>query len=136
MVLSSGTGDYHCNPAANIVSHLLSQEDHILIIDCIRFTVIIPAIITNILRSQKPLIYGCELHVLAPTKLKMTIDTMIHCPIPVKLDPVNLSLYNKITTPVAPFLNRLLPSVRVSGNTDTGVKDQIIPVLNQTELWP
>ena len=134
MVVSSGAGDSPCNPAANIVSHLVSQKNHFLNTECNRFTVIIPAIVANILSSQKLPIYGGELRALTPIKLSMSIDTMIHCPIPVKLDPMDLVLYNKNTTLATPFLSLLFPSVRVSGSTNTSVKNQIIPVLNQTEL--
>ncbi len=88
----------------------------------------------DILKSQKLPITGGALYAMSPTKLNMSIDTMIHCPIPAKLDAMDLVLFNKNTTPVTPFLELLFPSVRISGNTDTGVKNEVVPVLNQTEL--
>ena len=59
---------------------------------------------------------------------------MINCAIPAKLDAMELSLYNKNTTPQSTFLELLLPASKLHGKTKIAIQDQTIPVLNQTEL--
>lgn len=66
--------------------------------------------------------------------LNISIDTMLHTPIAAKLDAMPLSLYNKNTTPMAPFLELAFPETKISSHTDVHIKEQTIPVLNQTEL--
>lgn len=135
MVVLAGTNNISCNFAPDLVSILfLENKYHILKQDRARFEVIIPAIVVAILKSQNLPIYGGTLRALSPTVLNMSIDTMINCAIPAKLDAMDLSLYNKNTTPQTAFLKLLLPSTKLDGKTDIAIKDQAIPVLNQTEL--
>ena len=135
MVVSPGTNHLPCNPAPDSVSRMVPENKyHILIQDRARFEVIIPAIVVAILKSQKLPIYGGTLRALSPTMLNMSIDTMINCAIPAKLDATDLSLYNKNTTPQTAFLELLLPSKKLNGKTNIAIKDQTIPVLNPTEL--
>ncbi|KAF3008394.1 hypothetical protein E8E13_000655 [Curvularia kusanoi] len=59
---------------------------------------------------------------------------MISCPLPAKLDPMDLALYSKNTSPEVAFLELLFPSTKLDGKTNISIADQTLPVLNETEL--
>lgn len=107
---------------------------HLLTIDDTRFTVIIPAIIQDVLNDQKLPIKGGALQALTPDRLEMAVDTSLSCPIGVNLDPLDLSLYNKNMTPMSPFLSLAFPKLHIKGTTEVNVTEQTMDITNQTEL--
>lgn len=96
--------------------------------------VIVPALIKHILDQQDLSITGGALQILSPTQLNMSIITSLDTPLPARLDPLDLSLYNKETQPVSPFITLQLPGMSVSGKTPINVPMQTLTILNQTEL--
>ncbi|CAG9990073.1 unnamed protein product [Clonostachys byssicola] len=98
------------------------------------FKVIIPAIIQNILNGQKLPIDGGALQALSPTHVNMSLLTSLNTPLGVKLDPVDLYLYNKETNPVSPFFKLRLPELHINHRTDVIVTNQTLLVTNETEL--
>ncbi|VUC25651.1 unnamed protein product [Clonostachys rosea] len=98
------------------------------------FKVIIPAIIQNILNGQKLPIAGGALQALSPTTVNMSLLTSLNTPLGVKLDPVDLYLYNKETKPVSSFFKLRLPELHINHQTDVLVTNQTLSVTNETEL--
>ncbi|KAM5349745.1 hypothetical protein ACJ41O_006250 [Fusarium nematophilum] len=100
----------------------------------ILFKVIVPAIIQSILNSQKLPITSGALQALSPTHVNMTLRTSLNTPLGVKLDPVDLYLYNKNDQPVSSFFTLRLPELHIHHRTDVVVTNQTIRVTNETEL--
>ena len=71
---------------------------------------------------------------LSPDRLKITLDTSLDSPLPARIDPTQLFLYNKKTPNFSPFVNVTLPEQHVDGTTEVTVQDQIVTVSNETEL--
>lgn len=100
----------------------------------IRFTVIIPRIIQDVLNDQSLPIRGGGLQALTPGMLEMAVDTQLHTPLAVHLDPLKLALYNRNTTPDSPFLTLQFPSLDINGRTDVNVTEQKMNITDQKEL--
>lgn len=100
----------------------------------IRFTVIIPAIVQNILNGQDLDVTGGSIQATSPDHVKMSIDTSLDTPIPARLDEVDLNLYNKDTEPMSSFLKLRLPGMHINKKTAVAVTNQTLAVTNQTEL--
>ncbi|RGP78298.1 hypothetical protein FLONG3_3613 [Fusarium longipes] len=98
------------------------------------FTVIIPAIVQNILNGQKLPINGGALQVISPNEVNMSIITSLDTPLAATLKPVDLYLYNKETHPMSSFLMLKLPNLHLNHKTDVTVVNQTMKVTNQTEL--
>ncbi|KAH7129855.1 hypothetical protein B0J13DRAFT_509178 [Dactylonectria estremocensis] len=98
------------------------------------FKVIIPAIIQNILNGQKLPINAGALQALSPTQVNMSLLTSLDTPLGVKLDPVDLYLYNKNTTTFSSFFKLRLPELHINHKTDVLVTNQTLLVTNETEL--
>ncbi|KAM6534384.1 hypothetical protein FALCPG4_004025 [Fusarium falciforme] len=98
------------------------------------FKVIIPAIIQSILNGQKLQITSGALQALSPTHVNMSLHTYLDTPLGVKIDPVDLYLYNKNTKPYAPFFKLHLPEQHVNHKTDLIITNQTLLVANETEL--
>jgi hypothetical protein len=64
----------------------------------------------------------------------MSLLTSLTTPLGVKLDPVDLYLYNKETKPVSPFFKLRLPELHINHRTDVLVTNQTLLVTNETEL--
>lgn len=110
------------------------KQVHALTTSNTRFKVIIPAIIQNILNGQKLPIDGGALLTLSPTHVNMSLLTSLDTPLGVKLDPVDLYLYNKNTKPISSFFKLHLPELHIKHQTDVVVTNQTLLVTNQTEL--
>ncbi|KAJ3548118.1 hypothetical protein NM208_g1152 [Fusarium decemcellulare] len=100
----------------------------------ILFKVIVPAIIQSILNGQKLPINGGALQALSPTHVNMSLQTSLDTPLGVKLDPVDLYLYNKDTETYSPFFKLHLPEQHIKHKTDIIVSNQTLLVVNETEL--
>ncbi|KAF4998645.1 hypothetical protein FGRMN_2971 [Fusarium graminum] len=98
------------------------------------FTVIIPAIVQNILNSQKLPIDGGALQVLSPREVNMSIFTSLNTPIAATLKPTDLYLYNKETKPFSSFLKLHLPEQHLSHKSEVIITNQTVKVTNETEL--
>ncbi|KAI1068914.1 hypothetical protein LB507_006153 [Fusarium sp. FIESC RH6] len=98
------------------------------------FTVIIPAIVQNILNGQKLPIEGGALQVISPDEVNMSIITSLDTPLAANLKPVDLYLYNKETHPMSSFLMLKLPDLHLNHKTDVTVVNQTMKVTNHTEL--
>ncbi|XEV07406.1 hypothetical protein FSHL1_012693 [Fusarium sambucinum] len=98
------------------------------------FTVIIPAIVQNILNGQKLPINGGALQVISPDQVNMSIITSLDTPLAANLKPVDLYLYNKEVHPMASFLTLKLPNLHLNHNTDVTVVNQTMNVTDQKEL--
>ncbi|RSM09133.1 hypothetical protein CEP52_004250 [Fusarium oligoseptatum] len=98
------------------------------------FKVIIPAIIQNILNGQKLPIDSGALQALSPTHVNMSLHTYLDTPLGVKIDPVDLYLYNKNTKPYSPFFKLHLPEQHVNHKTDLTVTNQTLLVVDEKEL--
>lgn len=71
---------------------------------------------------------------LSPTQLMVSLETSLNTPLPAKIDPLTLFLYNKETPEFSPFLNLTLPEQHVDGETAIVVTNQTVTITNQTEL--
>ena len=100
----------------------------------LRFKVILPAIVQNIIDKQDMPVKGGAFVAMSSDKLKINLDTVLDTPLPARIDPTKLSLYNKKTPGFFPFVNVTLPEQHLDGTTDVIVKDQIVTVSNETEL--
>ncbi|KAL2150488.1 hypothetical protein VTH82DRAFT_7051 [Thermothelomyces myriococcoides] len=107
----------------------------------ILFKVIIPAIIKNVVKDQSLPVKGGALNFTAPTHLNMSMDTLLDTPLGVKIDPVPLSLYEPPADPEhddtdvkGPFLRLQMPEQHIHGETDVRVPEQVVEVLNQTQI--
>ncbi|RFN48460.1 hypothetical protein FIE12Z_7269 [Fusarium flagelliforme] len=98
------------------------------------FTVIIPAIVQNILNGQKLPIEGGALQVISPDEVNMSIITSLDTPLAANLKPVDLYLYNKETHPMSSFLMLKLPDLHLNHKTGVTVVNQTMKVTNHTEL--
>ncbi|CAG7557498.1 unnamed protein product [Fusarium equiseti] len=98
------------------------------------FTVIIPAIVQNILNGQKLPIEGGALQVISPDEVNMSIITSLDTPLAANLKPVDLYLYNKETHPLSSFLMLKLPDLHLNHKTGVTVVNQTMKVTNHTEL--
>jgi hypothetical protein len=133
VVVSAGYRYPSCHFASIDVSQSSPIESHVLS-DWNRFTVIIPAIVQNILNSQKLPIIGGALQVISPNEVNMSIITSLDTPLAANLKPVDLYLYNKETHPMSSFLMLQLPDLHLNHKTDVTVVNQTMKVTNQTEL--
>ncbi|KAF4450383.1 hypothetical protein F53441_6507 [Fusarium austroafricanum] len=98
------------------------------------FTVIIPAIVQNILNGQNLEITGGALQVLSPSEVNMSITTSLDTPIPAVLKPVDLYLYSKETTSASSFFKLHLPEKHLNHKTSVVITNQTLQVTNITEL--
>lgn|SRR6478735_4760405 len=98
------------------------------------FTVIIPAIVQDILNDQKLPIYGGALQVISPTEVNMSIETQLKTPIAATLKPVDLFLYSKETKPVSSFFKLQFPETHIKSHTNVTITNQTLLVTNETEL--
>ncbi|KAI1215173.1 uncharacterized protein F4807DRAFT_406187 [Annulohypoxylon truncatum] len=98
------------------------------------FLVIIPAIVQRILNDQTMPISGGQFIAVSPTKLNVSILTSLDSPLPARIDPMTLLLYNKDTPTFSPFVNVSLPELHIKGTTPLNIKNQIVTVTNETEL--
>lgn len=74
------------------------------------------------------------LRVISPTALNFTLGTSLNTPLGVRIDPVDLNLYNADTTPFSPFLRLGLPETNVNGETQITVTNQTVTILDEDEL--
>ncbi|KAK3291417.1 uncharacterized protein B0H64DRAFT_408926 [Chaetomium fimeti] len=102
------------------------------------FKVIIPAIIKNIVDGQELPVKGGFLNFTDPTRLRIGLDTSLDTPLPVKLDPVSLSL---LQPPVdgaddigTPFLTLQMPEQHINHETDVVIPSQVVDVLDHAHL--
>ncbi|KAF2760462.1 hypothetical protein EJ05DRAFT_508992 [Pseudovirgaria hyperparasitica] len=79
----------------------------------ITFTIIVPRIVQNVIDGNDLPIYSGSLSASTPTSLKMEINTAFHVPLGVKIDPLNLQLYNIETPGYSPFLNLSIPTLHI-----------------------
>ncbi|KAF4463118.1 hypothetical protein FALBO_10059 [Fusarium albosuccineum] len=114
--------------------YLLGLVIFLAILLPILFKVIVPAIIQSLLNGQKLPINGGALQALSPTHVNMSLQTSLDTPLGVKLDPLDLYLYNKDTETYSPFLKLHLPEQHVKHKTDIIVSNQTLSVVNETEL--
>ncbi|KAF5232332.1 hypothetical protein FAUST_8794 [Fusarium austroamericanum] len=98
------------------------------------FTVIIPAIVQNILNGQKLPIEGGALQVISPDYVQMSINTSLKTPLAATLKPVDLDLYNKETHPMASFLKLRLPNLHLNHKTEVSIVNQTMEVTDHKEL--
>lgn len=71
---------------------------------------------------------------LSPTQMMVSLETSLDTPLPAKIDPLTLFLYNKETPEFSPFLNLTLPEQHVDGDTPIVVTNQTVTITNKTEL--
>ncbi|KAL2170718.1 hypothetical protein VTG60DRAFT_4465 [Thermothelomyces hinnuleus] len=107
----------------------------------ILFKVIIPAIIRNVVKDQELPVRGGALNFTAPTHLNMSMDTMLDTPLGVKIDSLPLSLYQPPADPEhddtdvkGPFLRLQMPDQHINGETKIHIPEQVVEVLNQTQI--
>ncbi|KAJ8107868.1 hypothetical protein ONZ43_g6599 [Nemania bipapillata] len=98
------------------------------------FTKIIPAITQDIVNGQKLPIMGGTFQALSPTSLSVSLETELDTSIAANLDPTNLAVYNKDTPDYSPFINVILPKIRVYHKTPVMITNQTVSVTNETEL--
>ncbi|RGP58984.1 hypothetical protein FSPOR_11693 [Fusarium sporotrichioides] len=98
------------------------------------FTVIVPAIVQNILNGQKLPINGGALQVISPELVMMSINTSLDTPLAANLKPVDLYLYNKETQPMKSFLMLKFPNLHLNHNTEVSIVNQTMQVTDQKEL--
>ena len=103
-----------------------------------RFKVIIPAIIKNIVGDQELPVKGGALNFTEPTRLHINLDTSLDTPLGVKIDPLPLSLIRPQTDGAddagTPFLTVQMPEQHIHHETDVIIPDQIVDILDYTQL--
>ncbi|KAK6220859.1 hypothetical protein LQW54_001778 [Pestalotiopsis sp. IQ-011] len=100
----------------------------------ILFLVILPAIVQRIVNNQSLPVNGGAFLAMSPTQMKVSLNTSLDTPLPANLDPLTLQLYNAETPDYSPFISLDLPGVHIDGNTNIIVTDQLVTIMNQTEL--
>ncbi|KAH6842191.1 hypothetical protein B0I37DRAFT_329378 [Chaetomium sp. MPI-CAGE-AT-0009] len=104
----------------------------------ILFKVIIPAIIKNIVDNQELPVKGGFLNFTAPTRLRIGLDTSLDTPLPVKLDPVSLSLLQPPSEGAGdigtPFLGLKMPEQHINHETEVIIPSQVVDVLDHAQL--
>jgi len=71
---------------------------------------------------------------MSPTQLNVTIHTELDTPLPARLDPMTLHLYNSETPEYSPFLALQLPETHTNHLTELNIESQVVTISNETEL--
>ncbi|KAI1857642.1 hypothetical protein JX265_011057 [Neoarthrinium moseri] len=100
----------------------------------ILFLVILPAIVQRIVDDQSMPVKGGAFVANSPTELTVSLETSLNTPLPARIDPLTLFLYNKGTPEFSPFLNLTLPEQYLKGDTPIIVTNQTVTITNDTEL--
>lgn len=100
----------------------------------ILFKVIIPAIVQAIINGQDLPIQGGRLDCISESQVKIAINTLLSTPLPARIDNLTLNLYNKETSPYAPFANITIAGQKIKGDTKITVPSQLVIVQNEPEL--
>ncbi|KAK4251299.1 hypothetical protein C7999DRAFT_37640 [Corynascus novoguineensis] len=122
-------------------AYLIALVIFLAILLPILFKVIIPVIIKNVVDDQELPVRGGALNFTAPDHLNMSMDTMLDTPLGVKIDPVPLKLYQPPADPdhddsdvKGPFLQLQMPEQHINGETKVLIGEQVVQVLNQTQI--
>lgn len=99
-----------------------------------RFTVIIPAIVKNIVNDQTLPVNSGTFQAVSPTQLLVSLDTSLNTPLAADLDAMTMFLYNHDTPDFSPFLNITIPKSHVYHETPVSVTNQTATITNETEL--
>ena len=101
-----------------------------------RFLVIVPALAQRIVDDTDLPIYRGTLVAVSDNSVRIGIETALTVPggLSVKLDPLELWLYNKETPGFQPWSMVPLDGQTVSGRTEINVEGQVVGVGNRSEL--
>lgn len=86
------------------------------------------------MKKQKIPVYGGSLIVLDPNTVNISLQTSLDTPLPAKIAPLRLSLYNKNATTYSPFINITLPELSVNHKTNASITNQTVHVLDHDQL--
>ncbi len=97
----------------------------------------LPAIVQLIVNQQTLPVRSGSLDVIAPDKIKITLDSSFRVPpgLKAKTNEFVLQLYDKSAPEFSPFLSvEVPPLVLNGGNTNFSIKDQVQPITNLPSL--
>ncbi|KEY67061.1 hypothetical protein S7711_04735 [Stachybotrys chartarum IBT 7711] len=114
--------------------YLLGLVIFLAIILPILFEVIIPALVQNIVNDQTLPIHSGIIRALSPTQLSISLNTSLNTPLPARIEPMDMYLYNENTTDYSPFVKLSLPEQHVHHRTYIVVTNQTVTVDNEDEL--
>jgi hypothetical protein len=100
------------------------------------FLKIIPAIAQAIVNDTDLPVYGGTIRALSNDEVAIGLSTALNIPsgLTVKLDPLEMWLYNQDTPDYSPYLMIPLQSYTISGKTDLTIEETVIGIRNRTEL--
>ena len=102
----------------------------------IRFLVIIPALAQLIVNKTDLPIYHASLKAVSDNQVIIGLSTSLTVPggLTVRLDPIDLYLYNEETPGFNPYTMVSLDGQSVRGKTDISVQEKIVNIGNRTEI--
>ncbi|KAJ5688519.1 hypothetical protein N7462_002911 [Penicillium macrosclerotiorum] len=100
------------------------------------FLVAVPAIAQRIVNDTNLPVYSAQILDPKTNQVSFTLHTSLNVPLGLRIhtDPMNLSLFNRNTKPMEPYLVVALPAYSLKGNTNMSVTRNNTDILNQSEF--
>ncbi|KAJ6787669.1 hypothetical protein PWT90_10360 [Aphanocladium album] len=117
--------------------YLLGTIIFLAILLPIVFVVALPAVVQLIVNQQNLPVRSGALNVIAPDKIKVSLDSSFHIPsgLKAKTNDFVLQLYDKSAPKFSPFLTVEVPPLNLNGGTTNfSITDQVQPITDQDSV--
>ncbi|TQV97236.1 hypothetical protein IF1G_04476 [Cordyceps javanica] len=98
------------------------------------FKVILPAIVQLIVNQQPLPVLGGSFLFQTPDSMLVNLNSSFKSPLPASLKPFSLQLYNRDAPTFTPWLSMDIPKLKVSGNTQIRVVNQVQRITDGDEF--
>ncbi|KAJ5875744.1 uncharacterized protein N7473_013091 [Penicillium subrubescens] len=100
------------------------------------FLVAVPAIAQRIVDDTNLPVYSAQILDPKTQQVSFTLDTSLNIPmgLRIRIDPLDLSLFNRDVQPMQPYLTVSLPSYSLKGNTNLTVTKNNTDILNEDQF--
>ncbi len=98
------------------------------------FKVILPAIVQLIVNQQPLPILGGSFQFQTPDSMLVNLNSSFKSPLPASIQPFSLQLYNRATPTFSPWLTMKIPKLRVNGNSQIRVVNQVQQITDGDEF--